>query len=99
MSQTTMIPRILFWVRVVAVVNFALLGFGAAVLGGDAFSGYAEGGHYFLGSGGKLVEVSRNVWMYSYIHVISNFVTFGLAMVALAVKGFRGLANLEDPYP
>jgi hypothetical protein len=91
-----MIDRILFWIRLVGLVNFALLAFGAVLLGGDAFSGYAEGGHYFLGSGGKLVEVSRNVWMYSYVHVLSNFVTFGLAVVAVTVKGFRGLANLGD---
>ena len=90
-----MIDRILFWVRVVAVVNFALLGFGASLLGGDAFSGYAEGGHYFLGTAGKFVEVSRNVWMYSYYHVIANFVTGGLALVALAVMVFRGLLNLD----
>ena len=88
-----MIDRILFWVRVVAVVNFALLGLGAALLGGDAFMGHVEGGHYFLGSAGKFVEVSRNIWMYSYVHVISNFVTGGLAVVALLVKAVRGLAG------
>ena len=63
------------------------------MLGGDAFSGHAEGGHYFLGSAGKLVEVSRNVWMYSYVHVILNIVTFGMALVALAVIVVRGLTG------
>jgi hypothetical protein len=38
-----MIDRILFWIRLVAVVNFALPGFGAMLLVGDAFSGHAEG--------------------------------------------------------
>lgn len=94
-----MIDRILFCIRLVGVANFALLGFGAILLGGDAFSGYAEGGHFFLGSGGKFVEVSRNIWTYSYVHVISNFVTFGLAVVAVTVKGFRGLAKLGDRRP
>ena len=88
-----MIDRILFWVRVAAVVNFALLAFGAVLLGGDAFMGHVEGGHYFLGSAGELTEVSRNIWMYSYVHVISNFVTGGLAVIALAMKGIRGLAG------
>jgi len=91
-----MINRVLFWIRLVAVVNFALLALGAVILGGDAFNGHTEGGHYFLGSAGKLVEVSRGVWMYSYVHVISNFVTFGLAVIAVTVKGFRGLLNLGD---
>jgi hypothetical protein len=90
-----MIDRILLWIRIVAFVNFVLLSFGAVLLGGDAFSGHAESGHYFLGSAGKFVEVSRNVWMYSYVHVISNFVTFGLAVIALTVVAFRGLLNLD----
>ena len=90
-----MFDRILFWIRLVAVVNFALLGFGAILLGGDAFSGYAEGGHYFLGSGGKFVEVSRNVWMYSYVHVITNFVTFGLGVIALTVRGLGELSKFD----
>ena len=89
-----MIDRILLWVRVVAVVNFALLGFGAFLLGGDAFCGYTEGGHYFLGSAGRFVEVSHGVWMYSRIHMISNFVTFGLAVAALTLKGFREIMGL-----
>jgi hypothetical protein len=96
MSGDLMIDRILFWIRFVAVANFALLGVGAVLLGGDAFNGHAAGGHYFLGSGGKLVEVSRNVWMYSYVHVIANFVTAGLAMLALAVMVFRALTSLGD---
>jgi hypothetical protein len=89
-----MLDRILFWVRIVAVANFALLALGAKLLGGDAFNGHAEAGHYFLGTAGKLVEVSRNVWMFSYVHLVSNFVTGGLAVVALAVLGTRGLLNL-----
>jgi hypothetical protein len=91
-----MIDRILFWIRLVALVNFVLLAFGAHWLGGDAYSGHAEGGHYFLATGGELVEVSRNVWMYSYVHVISNFVTGGLAVVALTVMAFRGLLGIGD---
>jgi hypothetical protein len=91
-----MIDRILFWVRVVAIVNLALLAFGATLLGGDAFNGYVEGGHYFLGTAGKFVQVSRNVWMYSYYHVIANFVTGGLAVAALTVIPLRGLSNRDQ---
>jgi hypothetical protein len=34
--------------------------------------------------------------MYSHVHVISNFVTGGLAVVTNAVVGFRGLLGLVD---
>ncbi|HEX2641834.1 MAG TPA: hypothetical protein VHU81_02500 [Thermoanaerobaculia bacterium] len=86
-----MFDRIVFRIRLVAVLNFALLAFGAFLLGGDALSGYAEGGHYFLGSAGKFVEVSRSVWTYSYVHMISNFVTFGLAVIINGATVVRGL--------
>ncbi|HEV7515234.1 MAG TPA: hypothetical protein VGR07_02935 [Thermoanaerobaculia bacterium] len=79
----------LFAVRLVAFVNFALLCVGAWWFGGDAFNGRVEGGHYFLGSHGDLVEVSHAVWVYSRVHVISNFVTFALALIALEVMGIR----------
>ena len=74
-------------VSLVAIANGALLALGAWLLGGDAFNGRMEGGHYFLGSNGNLVEVSHAVWVYSRIHMISNFVTFGLAIITLTVKG------------
>lgn len=90
-----MFDRVLLWLRLVAVANFALLAFGAFCLHGDAFSGHAEGGRYFLGSAGQFVEVSRAVWTYSYVHVISNFVTGGLAVAAVTLVGFRGLLGLD----
>ena len=78
-------------------MNFALLGAGAWWFGGDAFNGRVEGGHYFLGSHGDFVEVSHAVWVYSRVHVISNFVTFALAVMALTVMGIRGvLASSTD---
>ena len=94
-----MFDRIVLRIRLVAVVNFALLAFGAFLLGGDAFSGYAKGGHYFLGSAGKFVEVSRSVWMYSYFHMISNFVTFGVEVITKAVTVVRGLVEPGDRRP
>ncbi len=89
MPRPGRIDRVLFAVRFVAFVNLALLCAGAWWFGGDAFNGHEEGGHYFLGSHGDLVEVSHVVWVYSRIHVISNFVTFGLAVIALTVMGTR----------
>ena len=89
MPRPARIDRVLFAVRFVALVNFGLLCVGAWWFGGDAFSGRVEGGHYFLGSNGNLVEVSHAVWVYSRIHVISNFVTFALAIIALTVVGIR----------
>ena len=94
-----MFDRIALRIRLVAVANFALLALGAFLLGGDALSGHAEGGHYFLGSAGKFVEVSRFVWIYSYVHVISNFVTFGLAVITNGLTVVRGLLEPVDRRP
>jgi hypothetical protein len=91
-----MTGRILFAVRVVAFANFVLLALGAWWLGGDAVNGKVANGRYFLGLAGDLTEVSRGVWIYSYVHVISNFVTAGLAVVALTIEAVRDLSSVSS---
>src|SRR3954447_23946789 len=51
-------------------------------LGGDALNGRVEAGRYYLGSHGRLTEVSRDVFTYSWWHPISLMVTQPLALLA-----------------
>lgn len=51
-------------------------------LGGDAINGRVVNGHYFLGSHGRLTEVSASVFAYSQWHAMSLFLTFPLGLLA-----------------
>ena len=68
-----------------AAVNFLSFVSISIYLGGDALNGYTKDGHYFVSSHGWHTEVSRAVWIYSYCHAISVFVTFGLVPVFLII--------------
>jgi hypothetical protein len=72
--------RILQVVFALGFVNFLVFWFGAVYLGGDAISGKAVDGHYFLSSHGHLTEVSQRVFDYSKWHTRSVSVTHPLAM-------------------
>ena len=63
---------------VVALVNFATFWVVAIFLGGDAINGKMENDHYYLANQGELTEVSRTVWLYSFWHTTSVFVTQSL---------------------
>jgi hypothetical protein len=69
-------------VLVMCVLNFIAFFLGALALGGDALSGYSEGGRYFLRSHGKATEVSADVFAYSKLHTRSIFITHPLAAIA-----------------
>ena len=75
-----MSPRTLQLVRAFCWLNFVIFWISALYLGGDALSGKAVEGHYFLGERGHLTEVSRAVFRYSQWHVRSVFVTFPIAV-------------------
>ena len=63
------------------LINFAIyIGVGT-VIGGDAFNGKVENGHYYVMWHGKYTEVSSAVWHYSRIHTISIFITFFLVLL------------------
>ena len=70
-----------YWQPVVylAVANFAVFWIVAGKIGGDAVSGRAEGGRYFLSDHGIRTEVSRAVYNYSLVHTVSVWATHGLA--------------------
>ncbi|WP_171474906.1 hypothetical protein [Frigoriglobus tundricola] len=63
-----------------AFVNFAVFWVVAAKIGGDAVSGRAGDGRYFLSDHGVRTEVSRSVYNYSLVHTVSVWATHGLAV-------------------
>jgi hypothetical protein len=73
----------------IAIINSTAFWIIAVSIGGDAISGKAEGGRYYLSSHGKLTEVSSPVWHYSRVHTISVWIT-----VPLAIFGGGGLMAL-----
>jgi len=97
-AAAAMSDRVLSIVRTVGIANFALFYAAVLWLGGDAFNGNAEGGRFLLGSHGKFVEVTRAVWIYSYAHVLANFVTFPLAFIAAAITGYRRLLSPRNDH-
>jgi hypothetical protein len=66
-----------FWQNTFLVwaANFTVFIMLSFYLGGDAWNGHEEGGKYFLDSHGKLTEVTRAVFTYSWWHMFSVFVT------------------------
>jgi hypothetical protein len=77
--------RLLRAINTVATVNFFAF-FGISLLiGGDAFNGHSDHGHFYLSSHGHLTEVSSSVFLYSEIHMISLFIMIPAAMIASAI--------------
>ena len=68
-------------------MNFAAFAVTTFWLGGDAFNGRRENGHYFLAMNDTEREVSKAVYDFSRWHATSVFVTFGLAMLAGLLLG------------
>lgn len=74
---------------VLGLLNFAAFFVVAVKLGGDAVNGHETAGRYFLASHGKMTEVSRNVFLYSKMHVYSLFITHPLAILGGMAAGRR----------
>ena len=62
---------------VLAALNFVVLLIITAQIGGDAMNGKIEAGHYFVGNHGVYTEVSRRVWILSYLRTLSTIFTHG----------------------
>jgi hypothetical protein len=77
-KRMSLVGACLFWL---AVVNFAVYFVISVQIGGDAVRGTFEAGRYYLSAHGRLTEVPRWVWLYSWAHSISVWVTFPLGML------------------
>jgi len=68
-----------------AAPNFFLFVLASLYLGGDAFNGYVQEGHYFLCAHGGCTEVSHSVWRYSYWHTVTALGGILLIFVEAAI--------------
>ena len=62
------------------LLNFLVFWHVMVYIGGDAASGIAENGAYFVCSHGKFTRVSEATWKYSYAHGASTWITDALAV-------------------
>jgi len=52
---------------ILAAIHFAIFVGTIVALGGDALTGRSEGGRYYLGNHGQLLEVGRSAWLLSAV--------------------------------
>ncbi len=80
----------------VGLVNFLAYTLGYAALGGDAHNGgvvkrpdgtlaYVVRGHFIRDLSGREREVSRRLWIYSYVHSISVPITSAALVISMLV--------------
>lgn len=81
--------KVCVWLILLGLGNFLAYGVGYALIGGDAPNGAVRDGHYFVRGhfihhlSGQEQEVSRGVWIYSYIHSISIWPSIAIVLLAL----------------
>ncbi len=81
--------KVCVWLIVLGLGNFLAYGIGYAIIGGDAPNGgvredrYFVRGHFIHYLSGQEQEVSRNVWIYSYIHSISIWPSIAIILLPL----------------
>lgn len=88
--MTSRARRTMTAVATLAMVNFVTYFLIAIHLGGDAINGREVNGSYFLSAKGVLTEVSFPVFVYSYVHTVSVWITHGLVMVTFLVLEIIG---------
>lgn len=78
------VPRIAAWVT---ALNFVAYVITACILGGDAWNGRIQQGHYYLSMHGHLTEVSRAMFEYSLWHTYVLWINFAV-IIALRLLGW-----------
>jgi hypothetical protein len=81
---------------VLTFVNFFAALALAMFLGGDAFQGRVEDGHYWLGYKGRYQEVSAGTYWFSRLQLFSVFITHPLGMYAQWRGGQRAKKAREE---
>lgn len=92
--------RICIRILALGAINLVLYTLIYAALGGDAHNGGSKtlttlngktrhaffvAGHYIRDPGGREQEVSRGVWIYSYVHSISVWITSAAMIISMLV--------------
>lgn len=80
--------KLCIWLILVGLINFLSYTVAYAYIKGDAANGKIEAGRYYVGGHflhgeGRMQEVSRGVWIYSYAHSISIWPTIAMVLLAL----------------
>ena len=65
------------------LVNFAIFMVVCGIFGGSARNGMVRSGHYFVGSHGKITEVSEGLYRLNQLHEYTVSVTLPLAVLTL----------------
>ncbi len=80
--------RLCLWIIAVGLTNFIAYAVSYGFLGGDAHNGEIREGKYYLrghfirhGATGAERTVSREVWVYSYIHSISIWPSIAAVLI------------------
>jgi hypothetical protein len=73
----------LLLLMVPGLLNFLTFWIISAAIGGDAFNGKYEQGHFYLGSHGALTEVTESLFVYSKWHARSLLLTHPIAMISI----------------
>jgi hypothetical protein len=81
----------------IALVNFFAFVVIALSIGGDAWNGKVEDGQHYLGSKSEYTPVSRAVWMYSRLHVLSLIVTHPLGALSGLIWIFAAESCPREP--
>ncbi len=89
MQRRVISDRALRIVNAVGICNFLSFAAAALLLGGDAVNGFEQGGQFYLAGNGRVTEVSRVVWLYSWVHTVSNVALFPLMVAGSAIQWFR----------
>lgn len=83
--------RILIWIIFLGLANFASYTVMYWYIAGDAKNGMVEGGkfyvrgHHLRHRTGEFSEVSRGMWIYSYIHSISIWPTIAAVLLSMFI--------------
>lgn len=67
------------------MLNCGVFALVACVIGGDAMNGHIKNGRYYVRDKRRVTEVSRTVWMYSYYHARSIWITHPLCVLGALV--------------
>ena len=77
----------------IGLLNFLAFWAIGATIGGSALLGKSAGGAYFVGDHGRLTQVSHLVYVYSWIHTLSQCVTLPLGVFGIIRGAFHNITR------
>ena len=71
----------------------------AACIGGDAVNGKIVDGRYYRSNKGKLTQVSKTLYQYSYGHFVILLAYFPVALIGWGLAAMAGEPDTKNPEP